>query len=275
MPPDLQDSKVMEFTAAGTQGPVDVPSGSRGLTYEDFSKPRRSEAFDPSSIDYMPKEDIVLKVSGPGDIKNHDGPWSDPTSTSPILSRKPPTEKQRAHVITVGKQFLKDGQALRRVKVYEHEFTTSSWDPPRIHNLLNNHPQQALLLSNAILRIPNAGEKILDELMEKEAAIKGLSGAQATLVPLFGSWLNISGLENGELMAASDTIYIVTHDKRQGTIAKALKPLSSDRNCAYIRKKLTEDLQHELVRLWDSHKTNGFCLQIVTPLGMNETGYFL
>ena len=270
---ETQDSNITKWFNEGNQITSMISVGSLANNNPaDNTKPRKVEAFDPSTLDYMPKEDSLLKVCNAG--MEGEGPWSDKTSTSPILNRKLSPDKSRTHTITIGKEFLKDGQALRRVKIYEHEFSTSSWDPSLINNLLKSTPEKALVLSNVILRNPNVGQKIVDKLMEKESGIKGLSGAQATLVPLFGCWLNAHGPEDGDLEAASDTIYLVWHNKNQGTVAKALKPLSKNNKRLDVREKLTKDLQHQLVQIWESQRSTGFSFQIVTPLGKNDIGYY-
>ncbi|ORY35259.1 hypothetical protein BCR33DRAFT_722594 [Rhizoclosmatium globosum] len=67
------------------------------------------------------------------------------------------------------------------------------------------------MVVDPILRSPETPHKMTDKIMTKPAAIRSLSVAQISLLPLFGNWLNPSLCLESDVKASTTSIYLCGH----------------------------------------------------------------
>ncbi|KAJ3009705.1 UNVERIFIED_CONTAM: hypothetical protein HDU68_002541, partial [Siphonaria sp. JEL0065] len=178
--------------------PCDISAGkslSRLSLAQSISDLKQTAEHLKSAFVKLVNYDKVIRIAAPGVAgSEHEGPWSDSFTPSPIppwkLNPETMTDKTSLHVMTVGRPYIDPdtGEELRRVKVYEHHIAIPNVD--EIAKRLVTDPADALTIVDSILRSPYTKCKLTDKMLTKQSAIAALSMAQINLLPLFGVWLN-------------------------------------------------------------------------------------
>ncbi|KAJ3289855.1 hypothetical protein HDU79_003705 [Rhizoclosmatium sp. JEL0117] len=196
-----RDSKTLSRTS--TSSNIASPTDLKGTTEH------MKEAFK-KLITY----DKIIKIAPPG--SEGPGPWDSGYDVSPIPQRKlniAETEvgKTAVHVMTIGRPFKNDetGEEQRRIQLFEHFITIHDID--EICKKLPVAPEEALMVVDPILRAPETPHKMTDKIMTKPAAIRSLSAAQISLLPLFGNWLNPSLCLESDVKASTTIIFLCGH----------------------------------------------------------------
>ncbi|KAJ3280060.1 hypothetical protein HDU79_012032, partial [Rhizoclosmatium sp. JEL0117] len=215
--------------------------------------------------------DKIIKIAPPG--TEGPGPWENGYDVSPIPQRKlnlAETEagKTAVHVMTIGRPFKNDetGEEQRRIKLYEHFITIHDID--EICKKLPTAPEEALMVVDPILRSPETPHKMTDKIMTKPAAIRSLSVAQISLLPLFGNWLNPSLCLESDVKASTTSIYLCGHCPDHGTVSRVLKPMEIGCNREQVKEHLITMLSTVLDTYWENHPTAGWAMAVVVPPGV-------
>ncbi|KAI8610989.1 hypothetical protein BC830DRAFT_1143248 [Chytriomyces sp. MP71] len=156
--------------------------------------------------------DRIIKITAPS--VEGPGPWSDAPETSPVPQRKlniVENDHRPVHVMTIGRPHLNPttNEEERRIKLYEH--TIHIQNIKEVVEKLHTVPEEALIHVDQILKYPQSKSKLTDKIMTKSAAIRSLSMAQISLLPLFGNWLNPVLCPEKEVNACSQTIFLCGH----------------------------------------------------------------
>ena len=241
----------------------------------DFHKHGKEEKPLPAGIF---QKQFYFGICHPG-TEFESGPWNDTFTPSPILQRK--LEMSSTHgsfkvqVMTIGGPTNKK-EDTRRIKIYEHETIRNEWDLPLICKQLADTPEKVLTTVDEILRNPKTSKKMVDKVLTKTNAIKAIAGAQQTLLHVFGSWLNpqFSTVDEGEIEAATDVIYLVDFCPVHGSIARPLKKLPKGATRHQVKDAIKNLIPLAIDSAWDHHPDTGFSMAIVVPLGKTSSSYY-
>lgn len=247
-------------------------SSSQGDSVSDMSPAENS------MMSGLFQKQFFFQIALPGN-EAAEGPWSDASAASPVPQRKINLKHESApkvHIMTVGKP-TKNAEETRRLKIYEHEISINEWDLPIIEKEMRGTPEKALMTIDKLLKSPKSDLKIVDKVLSSANAIKALTGAQLSLVPLHGGWLNPSvASENPAhpIEPATDVIYVVEHCQIHGTLARPLKPLPKNYTREKIRAELGELAAIAIESCFDHHPDSGFSIALVVPVGKSELNYY-
>ncbi|KAJ3244869.1 hypothetical protein HDU78_010347 [Chytriomyces hyalinus] len=220
--------------------------------------------------------DRIIKITPPS--VEGPGPWSDECDTSPVPSRKLDLENSPdhvpVHVMTIGRPFLnpETNEEERRIKLYEHTICINNIK--EVADKLSTAPEEALLHVDYILKYPQSKSKLTDKIMTKQAAIRSLSIAQISLLPLFGNWLNPILCPESEVKACSTNIFLCGHCPDHGTVARVLKPMEVGCEREAVKEHLMTMLATVMDTYWENHPNTGWAMCVTVPPGAKADKVF-
>ncbi|KAJ3247707.1 hypothetical protein HDU78_003513 [Chytriomyces hyalinus] len=220
--------------------------------------------------------DRIIKITPPS--VEGPGPWSDSFDTSPVPVRRVDVETGSdhvpVHVMTIGRPFInpETNEEERRIKLYEHTICIN--DIKDVAGKLNTAPEEALIHVDHILKYPQSKSKLTDKVMTKQAAIRSLSIAQISLLPLFGNWLNPILCPESDVKACSTNIFLCGHCPDHGTVARVLKPMESGCDRDAVKGHLMTMLATVMDTYWENHPNTGWAMCVTVPPGAKADKVF-
>ncbi|KAJ3240854.1 hypothetical protein HDU81_002707 [Chytriomyces hyalinus] len=220
--------------------------------------------------------DRIIKITPPS-IEGP-GPWSDSFDSSPVTVRRVDVETGPdhvpVHVMTIGRPFInpETNEEERRIKLYEHSICIN--DIKDVASKLNTAPEEALIHVDHILKYPQSKSKLTDKVMTKQAAIRSLSIAQISLLPLFGNWLNPILCPESDVKACSTNIFLCGHCPDHGTVARVLKPMESGCDREAVKGHLMTMMATVLDTYWENHPNTGWAMCVTVPPGAKADKIF-
>lgn len=258
-------------------GTMDMKSVSEVVNGFAGGKGNKSAAKDSSALSgnkLKAKGENGLQISSA--ITHGSGPWNDASSVSPILARKfeNNSQAQKIHVVTVGKPFHENSEEVRRIKICEHQTMMNAFDFPFVDVELRDNPVSALAAVEPFLRNPYTERKLVDKIMSRATAVKALTAAQNTLVPMYGEWVNSTMVEEKGIAASSDTVYLVEFCLKHGTVARSLPAFKMPAFKEDVKSHLAKNIGKLIEKLWDCHTYGGFSFALVAPLGKGDFAHY-